>query len=104
MKNVIQNIQHSGDMDFFPTISPYTDDNLIVNQISHTLFVQPEKLPNFFVVHPKSLNVVPFDRPLNQSNNYQPETILEWARNTVSKLELIGREDSKIMEVVNKMQ
>ena len=50
-----------------------------------------------------ALNVVPFDRPLIQSNNYSHETILEWARNTVSKLELIGREDSKIMEVVNKM-
>ena len=61
---------------------------MVVPQLSSMIEVSKEDLPNFFVLHPLTEQVVPYGEPLNDVANFSPELILLWARRTVLYLEI----------------
>lgn len=50
--------------------------------------IKKEELPNFFVIHPYSDQVVPYPEELTEPDDFSPELILLWARRTVLYLEI----------------
>ena len=50
--------------------------------------IKKEELPNFFVIHPYSDQVVPYPEELSEPDDFSPELILLWARRTVLYLEI----------------
>jgi hypothetical protein len=49
--------------------------------------VKKEEMPNFFVLHPMTDQLVPYPHSLEDHKNVSPELVLLWARRTVLYLE-----------------
>ena len=52
------------------------------------LGITKDELPNFFIIHPLSDQVVPYPETLDKPEDFSPEMILLWARRTVLYLEI----------------
>ena len=50
--------------------------------------IEKDELPNYFVLHPLTEQVVPFPNKLDDVKNFSPEQVLLWARRTVLYLEI----------------
>lgn len=99
-REVVQIISEN-ETTFVPIITPfYMDDwDMEVPQLATILAIEPESLPNYFVLHPVTQQVVPLPKPLDDKKNFSAEGILLWARSTVLSLEIdLWARDVTILE------
>jgi len=61
---------------------------MLVPQLSTLIDAKKEELPNFFVLHPLTEQVVPYPNPIDDIKSVSPELILLWARQTILELEM----------------
>ena len=89
MSRVVELIQES-QTGFVPIFSPFTDQNprMLVPQLSKMMDVQAEELPQYFVLHPITDQVVPYPHPLDDPAKFTPELVLLWGRRTVLYLDI----------------
>jgi len=52
------------------------------------LEIKKEELPNYFILHPYTNQVVPYPETVDDVTKFSPELILLWARRTVLYLEV----------------
>jgi len=91
MVRLVELIQEKRFSFFVPILSPFTQepaDRMLVPQLSSLIEAKKEELPNFFVLHPLTEQVVPYPRPLDDVKTFSPELILLWARRTILYLEV----------------
>jgi len=61
---------------------------MMVPQLSEVIGSDGTGLPNFFVLHPLTGNVVAYPFELEDPNLLSPESVLLWARRTTLYLEV----------------
>ena len=80
--------QHTG---FIPLIAPFlqtTPGGMQVPQLSAVVVAKKEDLPNFYVIHPLTQQIIPFPEPIDDIAKFSPDLVLLWARKQVLELEV----------------
>ena len=76
------------DTGFVPIVSLYENTNPYVPGLAEMMQVDKESLPNFFVLHPMTDQLVKYPEPLDDIRNFSPEMMLTWARAVALSFEL----------------
>ena len=73
-----------------PVVSPFTsgNDRMLVPELSTMMDVKSEELPQFFVLHPITDQVVPYPESLEDPTKFSPDLVLLWGRRTVLYLDI----------------
>ena len=75
---------------------------MLVPQLSGLLNVKKEELPNFFVLHPYSQQVVAYPDLQDDFKKHSPEQILLWGRRTILYMDVeIWENDIKHLEEID---
>ena len=76
------------DTGFVPIVSLYENTNPYVPGLAQMMQVDKESLPNFFVLHPMTDQLVKYPEPLEDIKKFSPEMMLTWARAVALSFEL----------------
>ena len=62
----------------FPILTEYNQASL-AGPLNNAITIEWTKVPNFFLIHPSTNDVIDLDIPLDKKEKFSPELILNWA-------------------------
>ena len=72
-----------------PIVTQYQDRSPLVPGLAEIIEVSYEDLPNFFLLHPTSGQMIPYPEPMNDIRDFSPELMLAWARSEALQQEVL---------------